>query len=64
MKLSVSSPIVVLVGPPTTAVVRTVLAVTDFGSKVHVPVLIGGKRAHRAWFSDSRFASRRSRIAT
>lgn len=61
MKLSICSPIIVLVGPRPT--VRAVLAVTEIGPANALPIAIGGKRAHRARLANASRAAKRARVA-
>jgi hypothetical protein len=68
MKLSITSPIIVLFGPPWIAekrspLARSVTAVVGLEPALSVPIEIGGKRAHRARFAAARSSARRARIA-
>jgi hypothetical protein len=60
MKLSISSPVIVLVGPLPT--VRAVVAVIDVGPGA-APIAIGGKRAHRERLASAARTARRARVA-
>ena len=62
MKLSITSPIIVLVGPFRPAVPR-VAVVVDLRAKADasIDIALGGKRAHRARIASARPTSKRVR---